>query len=80
MGRFRAKAHCRHARGAGSLNSLLSDRVERLMTIPAVGPITALTSLTTPAVSRDFILIFSVHAQTFPVERESRLCGRFFHL
>src|ERR1700677_2062740 len=37
-------------------------------------PVTAL-SLTTPTVSRDFILIFSVHEHTFPMARESRLCG-----
>src|ERR1700689_5245456 len=32
-------------------------------------------SLTTPAVSRDFILIFSVHEHTFPTARGSRLHG-----
>src|ERR1700678_2123174 len=37
-------------------------------------PVTAL-SLTTPAVSRDFILIFSVHEHTFPTARGSRLHG-----
>ena len=36
--------------------------------------VTAL-SLTTPAVSRDFILIFSVHEHTFPTARGSRLHG-----
>src|ERR1700677_2660453 len=38
-------------------------------------PITAL-SLTTPTVSRDFILYcFGVHEHTLPMARESRLCG-----
>src|SRR5271155_5402387 len=45
----------------------------------SICPITAL-SLTTSTVSRDFILIFSVHERTCPTARESRLCGCLDHL
>jgi hypothetical protein len=43
----------------------------------ATCPITAL-SLTTPAVSRDFILGFSAQEHTFAMTRGSRVCDRMF--